>query len=82
MPRPRKQTLWDKIKELRKKKKLSQDALAKIAQIPTASVSQVEAWGGNPTIRTLVSITRALDTSIDELVKDLFFDKKETKKKE
>lgn len=77
MPRSNKQTLWNKIKELRKKKKLSQDALAKIAQIPTASVSQVEVWKGNPTIRTLVSITRVLDVSIDELVKDLFIDKKE-----
>lgn len=76
MPRPKKKTLWDRVRELREKKGLSQDALAKLANLPTVSVSKVELWkSANPTIRTLAGIAHALDVNIDELVKGLFNDK-------
>lgn len=63
-------TLWEKLKILREKKKLTQDQLAKIADIPNITLIKIETWKIlNPWIENIVKIVNALDWSFDELFK-------------
>ncbi len=60
-----------KIKEFRKKRKMSQEALAKKSGVCRATISALE--NGTERItstKTLLSIARALDTTVD----NIFFD--------
>ncbi|MFC1658891.1 helix-turn-helix domain-containing protein [Candidatus Omnitrophota bacterium] len=57
------------IKKLRKKHGLSQEELAKKADITYSTLIKIESGAnGNPTIKTLKKIADALDVSLDELV--------------
>ena len=57
------------IKELRKKTKLSQDGLAKKADIPFSTLVKIEAgYTPNPSMGTLIKIADAFDISIDKLI--------------
>ena len=57
------------IKELRKKKGLSQDKLAKLADVTHTTLVKLESGANdNPTIKTLAKIAKALNAKIDELV--------------
>lgn len=57
------------IKELRKKSKISQDKLAKRADIPFSTLVKIEAgYTPNPSIETLVRIADAFGVTIDELI--------------
>jgi len=58
------------IKKLRQAKDLSQDRLSKLADVSYNSIIKLETGGiTNPTIETLQKITKALDVSVDELIK-------------
>jgi transcriptional regulator with XRE-family HTH domain len=57
------------LKKLRKQKKLSQDNLARLANIPYNTLVKIESGkSNNPTFETLSKLADALNISIDELV--------------
>jgi len=61
--------LSENIKKLRKKKGLSQDKLAKLADVTLTTLVKLESGvNDNPTIKTLKKIADALEVSIDELI--------------
>jgi len=61
--------LSENIKKSRKEKGLSQDKLAKLADVTLTTLVKIESGvNDNPTIRTLKKIADALDVSIDEIV--------------
>ena len=58
------------LKKLRKQRSLSQDRLSKLADISYNTVIKLESGGiNNPTIETLQKIAKALNVSVDELIK-------------
>lgn len=58
------------IKELRNKKGWSQEKLAREADISYQTLVKIERSGiKNPKIETMIKLAKALDVSIDELVK-------------
>ncbi len=58
------------IKKLRQAKGLSQDRLSKSADVSYNSIIKLETGGiTNPTIETLQKISKALDVSVDDLLK-------------
>jgi transcriptional regulator with XRE-family HTH domain len=62
--------IGDKIKQLRNKKGLTQDALAKKADIPYTTLTKIETNVIlKPSIQTVVKIAAGLGISIDELLK-------------
>ncbi|MBU4346701.1 MAG: helix-turn-helix domain-containing protein [Candidatus Omnitrophica bacterium] len=63
--------LAKKIRELRKNRKLSQEKLARLADVSYNTIVKIESGESkNPTIRTMAGIAKALDISLDELVKE------------
>ncbi len=61
--------LSDNIKKIRKKKGLSQDKLAKLADVTHTTLVKIESGANdNPTIKTLKKIANALEITLDELV--------------
>lgn len=70
MGRKKKLSLWEKLKALREKRKLTQDQLAKIANIPNITLIKIETWRIlNPWIENIIKIVNALNWSFDELFK-------------
>jgi len=60
----------DNVRKARKKAGLSQDKLAREADVAYNTVVKIESGENkNPTIETLGSIAKALDVSVDELIK-------------
>jgi len=58
------------LKKLRKQKGLSQDRLSKLADISYNTVIKLESGGiTNPSIDTLQKLTKALNVSVDDLLK-------------
>ena len=58
------------LKNLRKQRGLSQDRLSKLADISYNTVIKLETGGiVNPTIETLQKIAKALNVSVDDLIK-------------
>ena len=58
------------LKRLRKAKKLSQKRLARLADVANNTIIKIEAEKNkNPTLDTLTKISRALNVSVDELIK-------------
>ncbi len=58
------------IKKLRLSKELSQDRLSKLADVSYNSIIKLETGGiTNPTIETLQKIAKALDVSVDDLIR-------------
>jgi len=56
------------LKKLREKKGLSQDRLAKLADVTNNTIIKIEQGENiNPTLATLKKITKALGVSLDEL---------------
>ena len=59
----------DNVRKARKKAGLSQDKLAREADVAYNTVVKIESGENkNPTIETLRSIAKALDVSVDELI--------------
>lgn len=59
-----------KIRELRNKKGLSQEKLARLAEVSYNTIVKIESGESkNPTFQTMAGIAKALGVSLDELVK-------------
>jgi len=58
------------IRKLRRTKGLSQDRLSKLADLSLNSIVNIEAGNNlNPTIETLERIAKALEVSVEDLLK-------------
>jgi len=63
-------TIAKNIKKYRKEKGLSQDKLARLADISHATIIKIESGSNkNPTIETLAKIAKALGIGVDDLIK-------------
>ena len=62
--------LAENVKNLRKKKGLSQRRLGIDADISSAIISGIENGKGNPTILVVCRLAEALDVSLSELLSD------------
>ena len=62
--------LGERIRMIRVKKNMTQNALAIECDFEKASMSRIESGRANPTIRTLYKICNALNIHITELFKD------------
>jgi len=60
------------LKSLREKKNLSQEDLARKLRISRQSISKWEQGISYPSILYLVSLTKILDCTLEELLKDLY----------
>ena len=62
--------LAKRIRNLRNKKGLSQEKLARLADISYNTIVKIESGDSkHPTIQTMAGIAKALDVSLDELIK-------------
>lgn len=60
-----------RIRELRRKKGLSQEKLARLANISFITVVKIESGESrHPTIQTMAGIAKALGISLDELIRE------------
>lgn len=60
--------LGQNLKKLREKKGLSQDRLAKLADVANNTIIKIEQGENiNPTLATLKKMAKALEVSLDEL---------------
>jgi len=63
-------TIGKNIKKFRQDKELSQDKLSKLADLSLNTVVKIELdESPNPTIETIQRIAKALDVSVDDLLK-------------
>ena len=64
------ETIGDKIKQLRNKQGLTQDELARKADLPYTTLTKIETNViTKPSIQTVMKIAKGLGTSIDDLMK-------------
>jgi len=71
MEEKKSKTIGDKIKVWRKKKDLTQDALAKTANIPYTTIAKIESDViQNPSLQTITKIADGLGITIDNLIKN------------
>lgn len=68
------EALGKKIKALRLKRGLTQDALAEKVHCYTSHVSNIENSHTKVSLNTLLAIANALDTSIDHLISEQYDD--------
>jgi transcriptional regulator with XRE-family HTH domain len=62
--------IGDKIRAIRNKKELTQDALAKKADLPYTTLTKIESNViTKPSIQTVTKIAKGLGVSIDELIR-------------
>lgn len=58
------------LKKLREKKGLSQDRLAKLADVANNTIIKIEQGENiNPTLDTLKKVAKAFEVSVDDLIK-------------
>lgn len=61
-----------RIRELRNKKGFSQEQLARLANVSYNTIVKIESGESrHPTIQTMAGIAKALQISLDELIKDI-----------
>lgn len=66
------ETIGDKIKKLIKKKDMTQEELARKADIPYATLLKIlNGTVENPTVKTMQKLAMALEVSVDELLTKL-----------
>jgi transcriptional regulator with XRE-family HTH domain len=64
-----KTNLAKKVKQLREKLNLSQEKLARLADVSNNTIINIEAGKqDNPTIDTLKKVAKALNVSVEELI--------------
>jgi len=64
------QNLANNIKKLREAKGLSQEKLARLADVANNTLIKMESGENqNPTLDTLKKVAKALDVSVDDLIK-------------
>ncbi|PIS40129.1 MAG: XRE family transcriptional regulator [Candidatus Nealsonbacteria bacterium CG08_land_8_20_14_0_20_36_22] len=62
--------LSQNLRKFRKAKKLSQEKLARLADVANNTIIKIEAGKNqNPTLDTLKKIAKAFEVSLDELIK-------------
>lgn len=65
-----KNMIGDNVKKFRKKKGLTQDGLARKADIPYTTLTKLESnVVKKPSVQTVAKIAKALDVSMEELIK-------------
>ena len=65
----REQNLAKNIKKLRNAKNLSQEKLARLADVANNTIIKMESGENkNPTLETLQKVAKALNVSVDELI--------------
>lgn len=65
-----KNSLGETVRRLRTKKGLSQGKLARLADVSNNTIVNIEAGKqDNPTIETLKGVAKALEVSVDDLIK-------------
>jgi len=70
MAKSSKNNLAKIVKRLREKTGISQEKLARLADVSNNTIINIEAGKqGNPTIETLKKIAKALNTPIEDLIK-------------
>ncbi len=63
--------IGDNVRKFRKKKGISQEKLARQADISLNTLTKIESgFAKKPTIQTVIKLAEALEISIDELVKE------------
>ncbi len=63
--------LAKRIREIRNKKGLSQEKLARLADVSYNTIVKIESGESkNPTIQTMAGIAKALEVSLDNLMKN------------
>lgn len=66
------ETIGDKIKKLIKEKDMTQEELARKADIPYATLLKIlNGTVENPTVKTMQKLAMALEVSVDELLTKL-----------
>ncbi|MEK6947352.1 MAG: helix-turn-helix transcriptional regulator [Nanoarchaeota archaeon] len=69
MPNPKSGKLANIVKQLREQKGLSQEKLARIADISNNTITNIEVGNQlNPTIETLKKIAKALEVDVKDLM--------------
>ncbi|QQS35989.1 MAG: helix-turn-helix transcriptional regulator [Ignavibacteriales bacterium] len=71
-----KETIGKRIKELRDKKKISQEKLAELADLDRTYINTVERGKRNISIENIEKIATALDCTLQEFFKSELFNKK------
>ena len=69
------ESIGDRIKKLIKEKEMTQEELARKADIPYTTLLKI--IGGNvdnPTVRTIQILAKALEVSVDELLTEINHD--------
>lgn len=62
--------LGKNIKKFRQKRKLTQDKLARLADIPYTSITKIETGViKQPSVQAVAKIAKALNTTVEELLK-------------
>lgn len=64
------QFIGNRITEIRKLKGISQYKLAKQIMMEQSNLARIEKGLTNPTIKTLLKISDALEVNLEELIKD------------
>jgi transcriptional regulator with XRE-family HTH domain len=65
----RHENLAKNVEKLRKQKGLSQERLARLADVANNTIIKMESGENkNPTLETLRKVAKALDISVDELI--------------
>jgi transcriptional regulator with XRE-family HTH domain len=63
-------TVAKNIKKYRKERSLSQDKLSRLADVAHATIIKIESGGiQSPTIDTVQKIAKALEVSVEDLIK-------------
>lgn len=58
------------IKVIRTRRELTQEALARLSEVPYTTLSKIESNViKNPSIQTIIKLANALDVTLDELIK-------------
>ena len=64
--------IGENIKRARHRKKLTQDKLAKVADIPYTSITKIETGViKKPSVQTVAKIAKALGVSVDDLIEGI-----------
>lgn len=61
-------TMGDRIRMLRERRGLSQQALAVLCEVNASQVHRWERGRNEPSVESLRALARALDVSLDELI--------------
>ncbi len=65
--------LGQNIKKMRKKRKLTQDKLARLADIPYTTLTKIETGViKRPSVQVVAKIARALNITLDDLIKNSY----------